>query len=88
MNEIDYIEDRQRNVIKLFHERGELSFNSLIGITGWEEYVLAKILKLLLSKDVIEEYFDELNNKICYRVFENKKDDLLTIKQRLNKFEK
>ena len=59
MNEIDYIEDRQRNVIKLFHERGELSFNSLIEITGWEEYVLAKILKLLLSKDVIEEYFDE-----------------------------
>ena len=47
-----------------------------------------RFLKLLLSKDFIEEHFDESNNKICYRVFENRKDDLLTIEQRSNKFEK
>ena len=47
-----------------------------------------RFLRLLLSKDVIEEHFDKSNNKICYRVFENKKDDLLTIEQRLNKYEK
>ena len=38
-----------------------------------------RFLKLLLSKDFIEEHFDESNNKICYRVFENRKDKSVTI---------
>ena len=62
-------------------------FINLKELTGWDEYSLTIVLKNLIDNEIIEEYLDEELGRIIYRN-SNVHDELLTLEQRLNKFNK
>ena len=85
MDEIKYIDDRLRNLTILFDKHKEIKFNDILELTGWDEYILAIVIKKLIEKQIIEEYFNEKYGQIFYRKISEDNDDLLTIEKRLEK---
>ena len=84
---VKYFNEKFNHLKSIFEDQDSRSFKSLRELTGWDEYSLTIVLKCLVENDIIEEYLDEELGRIIYRN-SNVHDELLTLEQRLNKFNK
>ena len=84
---VKYFEEKFNHLKSIFEDQDSRSFKNLKELTGWDEYSLTIVLKNLIDNEIIEEYLDEELGRIIYRN-SNVHDELLTLEQRLNKFNK
>ena len=84
---VKYFNEKFNHLKSIFEDQDSRSFKNLKELTGWDEYSLTIVLKNLIDNEIIEEYLDEELGKIIYRN-SNVHDELLTLEQRLNKFNK
>ena len=84
---VKYFNEKFNHLKSIFGDQDSRSFKNLKELTGWDEYSLTIVLKNLIDNEIIEEYLDEELGKIIYRN-SNVHDELLTLEQRLNKFNK
>ena len=84
---VKYFNEKFNHLKSIFGDQDSRSFKNLKELTGWDEYSLTIVLKNLIDNEIIEEYLDEELGRIIYRN-SNVHDELLTLEQRLNKFNK
>ena len=84
---VKYFNEKFNHLKSIFEDQDSRSFKNLKELTGWDEYSLTIVLKNLIDNEIIEEYLDEELGRIIYRN-SNVHDELLTLEQRLNKFNK
>ena len=84
---VKYFKEKFNHLKSIFEDQDSRSFKNLKELTGWDEYSLTIVLKNLVENEIIEEYLDEELGKIIYRN-SNVHDELLTLEQRLSKFNK
>ena len=77
-------DNRKKTLINIFQSHGDLTFSSLLELTGWKESVLLNDLQILNTDNIIDEYYNDETEKINYKLIVNTKDDLLTLDQRNN----
>ena len=85
--DIKYFDDKLNNLKRHIKSNNPISFNQMLNLTGWENRDLTYVLKKLLDLNLVEEYFDEKYEKILYKFKNSRDDDMITIQERIQKFE-